>query len=249
MVVTPHLGASTAEAQDKAGDTIAEQVALALAGEFVPFAVNVERGGGVEHRPPVPAARRAPRAALRRAGRRRPRRDRDRLRGPAGRLGHPHPHALGAQGPLRPGERGAGQLRQRAAARRGARHRGPRVVELDVTRLRQPRHDPRRRPRHRRHPRGAAVGAAPRDGRRPLGGRPAGRPHARRPQRRRARDDRLGHRRAGRGRHQHRRHAPRPLRARAARPSWCWPPTAPCPTTCRGPSARSPASRASRGVC
>jgi D-3-phosphoglycerate dehydrogenase len=41
VVVTPHLGASTAEAQDKAGDTIAEQVALALAGEFVPFAVNV----------------------------------------------------------------------------------------------------------------------------------------------------------------------------------------------------------------
>jgi D-3-phosphoglycerate dehydrogenase len=41
VVVSPHLGASTREAQDKAGDTIAEQVALALAGEFVPFAVNV----------------------------------------------------------------------------------------------------------------------------------------------------------------------------------------------------------------
>jgi D-3-phosphoglycerate dehydrogenase len=41
VVVTPHLGASTAEAQDKAGDTIAEQVGLALAGELVPFAVNV----------------------------------------------------------------------------------------------------------------------------------------------------------------------------------------------------------------
>ncbi len=41
VVVTPHLGASTREAQDKAGDTIAEQVGLALAGEFVPFAVNV----------------------------------------------------------------------------------------------------------------------------------------------------------------------------------------------------------------
>ncbi|HYX44060.1 MAG TPA: phosphoglycerate dehydrogenase [Acidimicrobiales bacterium] len=41
VVVTPHLGASTREAQDKAGDTIAEQVALALAGEFVPYAVNV----------------------------------------------------------------------------------------------------------------------------------------------------------------------------------------------------------------
>ncbi|HLI73961.1 MAG TPA: phosphoglycerate dehydrogenase [Acidimicrobiales bacterium] len=41
VVVTPHLGASTAEAQDKAGVTIAEQVNLALAGDFVPFAVNV----------------------------------------------------------------------------------------------------------------------------------------------------------------------------------------------------------------
>jgi D-3-phosphoglycerate dehydrogenase len=41
VVVTPHLGASTVEAQDKAGQTIAEQVVLALRGEFVPFAVNV----------------------------------------------------------------------------------------------------------------------------------------------------------------------------------------------------------------
>ncbi len=41
VVVTPHLGASTAEAQDKAGVSIGEQVVLALAGDFVPFAVNV----------------------------------------------------------------------------------------------------------------------------------------------------------------------------------------------------------------
>ncbi|MGH9055354.1 MAG: phosphoglycerate dehydrogenase [Acidimicrobiales bacterium] len=41
VVVTPHLGASTREAQDKAGVTIAEQVRLALAGEFVPLAVNI----------------------------------------------------------------------------------------------------------------------------------------------------------------------------------------------------------------
>ena len=44
VVVAPHLGASTAEAQDKAGATIAEQVQLALAGDFVPFAVNVAAG-------------------------------------------------------------------------------------------------------------------------------------------------------------------------------------------------------------
>jgi D-3-phosphoglycerate dehydrogenase len=41
VVVTPHLGASTREAQDKAGATIADMVQLALAGDFVPFAVNV----------------------------------------------------------------------------------------------------------------------------------------------------------------------------------------------------------------
>ncbi len=41
VVVTPHLGASTVEAQDKAGITIAEQINLALAGDFVPYAVNV----------------------------------------------------------------------------------------------------------------------------------------------------------------------------------------------------------------
>ncbi len=44
VVVVPHLGASTVEAQDKAGVTIAEQVELALAGDFVPYAVNVSAG-------------------------------------------------------------------------------------------------------------------------------------------------------------------------------------------------------------
>jgi D-3-phosphoglycerate dehydrogenase len=44
VVVVPHLGASTVEAQDKAGITIAEQVELALAGDFVPYAVNVSAG-------------------------------------------------------------------------------------------------------------------------------------------------------------------------------------------------------------
>src|SRR5438093_8854014 len=44
VVVTPHLGASTVEAQDKAGMAIAEMVRLALRGEFVPYAVNVSAG-------------------------------------------------------------------------------------------------------------------------------------------------------------------------------------------------------------
>ncbi|MEZ5166976.1 MAG: NAD(P)-dependent oxidoreductase [Acidimicrobiales bacterium] len=59
IVVTPHLGASTVEAQDKAGITIAEQVALALAGEFVPFAVNVDAAEVSETlRPFLPLAER-----------------------------------------------------------------------------------------------------------------------------------------------------------------------------------------------
>lgn len=44
VVVTPHLGASTAEAQDRAGTDVAESVKLALAGEFVPDAINVGAG-------------------------------------------------------------------------------------------------------------------------------------------------------------------------------------------------------------
>jgi D-3-phosphoglycerate dehydrogenase len=59
VVVTPHLGASTREAQDKAGETIAEQVGLALAGEFVPFAVNVSAAEASETvRPYLPLAER-----------------------------------------------------------------------------------------------------------------------------------------------------------------------------------------------
>jgi D-3-phosphoglycerate dehydrogenase len=44
VVATPHLGASTDEAQEKAGVAVAKSVRQALAGELVPDAVNV-RGG------------------------------------------------------------------------------------------------------------------------------------------------------------------------------------------------------------
>ncbi len=56
VVVTPHLGASTAEAQDKAGLAVARSVKLALQGDFVPDAVNVQAGGTVaeEVRPGLP---------------------------------------------------------------------------------------------------------------------------------------------------------------------------------------------------
>jgi len=55
VVATPHLGASTEEAQEKAGISVAHSVRLALSGELVPDAVNVE--GGViaeEVRPGIP---------------------------------------------------------------------------------------------------------------------------------------------------------------------------------------------------
>ncbi len=56
IVVTPHLGASTTEAQDRAGTDVARSVLLALAGDFVPDAVNVQGGGvvGEEVRPYLP---------------------------------------------------------------------------------------------------------------------------------------------------------------------------------------------------
>ncbi|HEX5542491.1 MAG TPA: phosphoglycerate dehydrogenase [Micromonospora sp.] len=58
VVATPHLGASTQEAQDKAGLAVARSVKLALQGEFVPDAVNVQAGGVVAEdvRPLLPLA-------------------------------------------------------------------------------------------------------------------------------------------------------------------------------------------------
>jgi D-3-phosphoglycerate dehydrogenase len=58
VVVTPHLGASTVEAQDKAGLAVARSVRLALRGEFVPDAVNVRAGAPVDEevRPLLPLA-------------------------------------------------------------------------------------------------------------------------------------------------------------------------------------------------
>jgi D-3-phosphoglycerate dehydrogenase len=44
VVVTPHLGASTDEAQEKAGVSVAKSVRLALGGDLVPDAVNVSGG-------------------------------------------------------------------------------------------------------------------------------------------------------------------------------------------------------------
>ena len=59
IVVTPHLGASTTEAQDKAGDDIADMINLALAGDFVPYAVNISAADANETMKPfLPLAER-----------------------------------------------------------------------------------------------------------------------------------------------------------------------------------------------
>lgn len=55
VVATPHLGASTAEAQEKAGIAVARSVRLALSGELVPDAVNAPSGVVAEDvRPGIP---------------------------------------------------------------------------------------------------------------------------------------------------------------------------------------------------
>ena len=84
VVVTPHLGASTDEAQEKAGIAVARSVRLALAGEFVPDAVNVQGGVIAEDvQPGLPLAEKLGRiftalagGVAARARRRGPRRDR-----------------------------------------------------------------------------------------------------------------------------------------------------------------------------
>ena len=211
VVVTPHLGASTAEAQDKAGDTIAEQVELALAGEFVPFAVNVAAAEASSTvRPFLPLAERLGQLY-------------------AGLVaGVPDTLEIAYEGQL--GEADTRILTlsvlkgvfgsvsdepvsyvnaPRLAAERGVEVReSSSPVARDYVNLITVRGGDHAIG-------GTLVGLrgepAHRDGRRPLGRRPAGRPHARGPQRGRARDDRRRHRRARRGRPQHRRHAPRPL--------------------------------------
>lgn len=59
VVATPHLGASTVEAQEKAGLAVASSVRLALADELVPDAVNIS-GGVIDEdvRPGIPLAER-----------------------------------------------------------------------------------------------------------------------------------------------------------------------------------------------
>ena len=72
VVVTPHLAASTGEAQDRAGVIVAEQVAAALQGELVTNAVNIPTVGAEDLQvlgPFVPLAAKLGRLAMEMAGR------------------------------------------------------------------------------------------------------------------------------------------------------------------------------------
>lgn len=67
VVVTPHLGASTTEAQDRAGVQTAEQIDAALSGEMVSNAVNIPKVGSEDMRilePFIPLAERLGRLAI-----------------------------------------------------------------------------------------------------------------------------------------------------------------------------------------
>lgn len=67
VVVTPHLGASTTEAQDRAGVQTAEQIDAALSGELVSNAVNIPKVGSEDMKilgPFIPLAERLGRLSI-----------------------------------------------------------------------------------------------------------------------------------------------------------------------------------------
>jgi D-3-phosphoglycerate dehydrogenase len=155
VVVTPHLGASTAEAQDRAG--VPDRRAgrrrahrrrrhdrgqhpgrraedMEVLGPFLPLCA---RSAGSRSRSPR-ARRRARRGRV-------PRPDRRARHAPA--------HARGAQRRARRPHRGGGQPRQRARARRGARDRGLRDARAR-TRATSPTSCASRRQRRRARARG-----------------------------------------------------------------------------------------------
>src|SRR5699024_943887 len=187
VTLTPHLGASTAEAQEKAGVAVAKSVRLALAGGLVPDAVNVA-GGAIDDlvRPGVALA--------------------DRLGPLFTGLPGESPELLDSEldaedaSPARP------------TTARSAPDPHPPAHARDLRALPQrhhpARHAARRRGRHGlRHAERRRPGAQAHRGVRPRAGRPAERPPADHPLRGRPGPDRPVRAAPGRGRREHRRHA------------------------------------------
>ena len=147
VVVTPHLGASTVEAQDKAGTTVAEMVRLALEGQFVPYAVNVSAGRrGERGGPPVRRTRRTSRRARRRPGGRRRPLDRRVLPRQDRGARHQGADARDLEGHPRPVRERAGVVRERTDARPRPRHHGQRDALDRLPGLRESGVRPRARP-------------------------------------------------------------------------------------------------------
>ncbi len=152
VVVTPHLGASTAEAQDRAGVQTAEQVVAALTGGVVSTAVNIPAVSAEDMEvlgPFIPLALRLGRIAAALAeGVERVEVEH------MGRIAERDTRLLtlvGAQRRVRRPHRGGRQPRQRAGAGRGARDRRLRAPRDHRARLRRPDAG------HARHGRGARA--------------------------------------------------------------------------------------------
>ena len=125
VIVTPHLGASTAEATDRAGYQAAEQVVAALTGGSVTSAVNVPAVAAEDLEVLGPFLPLAARSAA--SPSRSPDGSVDRVEVEfLGRIAERDTRPLddrGAAGRARGPHRGGGQRGQRAVARRGARDR------------------------------------------------------------------------------------------------------------------------------
>ena len=151
VVVTPHLGASTAEATDRAGYQSAEQIVAALTGGVVSTAVNIPSIGAEDMQvlgPFLPMARQLGRLAMALAEGSSVERIEAAF---MGRIADFDTRLLDARGDRRRAagaHRGAGQPGQRAEHRRGARDRRRGEVRLRGAGLQ--RADPRDRRRRRR---------------------------------------------------------------------------------------------------
>ena len=142
VVVTPHLGASTAEATDRAGYQAAEQIVAALQGGSVTTAVNAPSISAEDLEllsPFLPLCAPARQARDGARGVRLGRQDRDRVPRAHRRARHrPARHRRRARRARR-SHGGLDQRRQRAVDRQGARHRR-RPVALELrARLHRPR--------------------------------------------------------------------------------------------------------------
>ena len=157
VIVTPHLGASTAEATDRAGYQSAEQVVAALTGGVVSTAVNVPSIGAEDMEvlgPFLPLAKKLGRLAMALAEGSSVERIEAAFMGRIADFDTRLLTLAVIQGALAGSHRGAGEPRQRSGDGRGARHRRRGQVRQRGAGLQRadPCHRDRRRPAGRRSP-------------------------------------------------------------------------------------------------